>query len=164
MNHAHVIAYHGADSIGEGICTGDGDVLRVQVLHFTQVHAEDSCTDDGIIGTEGHIGDGVALSVEYAHEHAAHIALVCQIHLSDGLPFNSGKVEVFCQGEAGAVISACTAVIHGRGKGQQLLCCGNPVRIFSGAGSAGIGAAFGKCRIHAQRKRQGKQDGKQFFH
>ena len=165
MHRAHVVAHDAADGHGVGILTTDLDVFNGQILHFAQVHADHAHAADGIVGVEGHVGDGVALAVKGAEEHTAVVAHVLKVHVADGLPFNAGQIDVPGQHEILPWIALGAAVVHVGGERQQLFGCSNLPGVVLGARAAGEDRRFGaRHGAHGQHQAETKQHGSQLFH
>ena len=165
MDRTHVVAHDAADGHRIDVGAADLDVFNRQVLHLAQVHADHTHAADGVVGAEGHVGDGVALPVEGAEEHAAIVAHVFKVHVADGLPVDAGKVDVVRQDEELSRIALGAAVVHGGGERQQLFGGGDLPGIVLCARTTGEDRSFGGGHgAHRQHQAKCKQHGSQLFH
>ena len=125
---AHVIAHYRANCHGIRIGAVDLNVLSRQVPHFTEIHAEDTGTDNWCIHVQRKIGNRVSLTVEGTEEHGGVVLHV--FHASDWRPFHIFQINIRSQDKILSCISACASVIDAFGKCQELIDRRNLPRIF----------------------------------
>ena len=145
VHRPHIVSHNAANGHGEDVSAGDGYILNGQVLDLTHVHADHAYSANRIVRGKGHIGYGVSLAVKGTKEHAAVIAHIFKIHVTNGLPGKACKVNVRRQSEKLSRIALRASIIDLRGKRKQLLRRCNLIGIIFCTGSTRKKSPFCGC-------------------